>query len=58
MKKSISIFGAIIFASLILTNCGSGSNNIEKNSKDSTTIKSDSIKKVAVTKLEKNIIKI
>jgi len=44
MKKVITVFGTILFASTILTSCGGGTSNKEINSKDSTSINSDSSK--------------
>ena len=57
MKKNITIFGVILFASFILTSCGGSASNTEKKSKDSTSIDSDSNKKVAEIIPEKIIIK-
>lgn len=56
MKKLMTIFGAILFASLILTSCGGGTNNKEVDTKESTLIVSDADKIVTEKIPEKDII--
>lgn len=57
MKKVMTMFGAILFASAILTSCGGGSSNKEITANDSTSIDSDSSKKVNEIIPEKVILK-